>query len=102
MSDGRAIVDTPRYARFTEILKEIAARRGTVVEIAGNDDVLVTAIDSGAAPLNLPDGATLLASVTRDGFGDRRLLLDVKVPALARVITSLRDGPVRLEHVHDY
>ena len=101
-SARQVIVETPRYARFTEILQEIAARRGTVVEIAGNDDVLVTVIDTGKTTPALPDGATLLTSVTRDGFGDRRLLLDVKVPALTRVIAGLSEGPLRLEHVHDY
>ena len=102
VSAGRAVIETPRYARFTEILQEIAAKRGSVVEIAGNDDVLVTVIDAGKTQTAVPDGAKLLASVRRDGFRDRRLLLDVKVPTLTRVIAGLSEGPLRLEHVYDY
>jgi hypothetical protein len=101
-SGNRLIVETPRYARFTEILREVSARGGTVLEIAGNDDVLISAVDAAPSPSKLPEGASLLASIPRDGFGDRRLLLGVRVQALSRVIASMRRGPLRLEHVYDY
>jgi len=101
-SGNRLIVETPRYARFTEILGEVSAKGGTVLEIAGNDDILISAVNTAPSLPELPDGASLLASIARDGFGDRRVLLSVKVPALARVIASMRHGPLRLEHVYDY
>jgi hypothetical protein len=43
-----------------------------------------------------------LDTAGRQGFGDSRQLLDLKVADLARVIRELEGGPVRLEHVHDY
>ena len=101
-SGKRLIVETPRYARFTEILREVSAKGGTVIEIAGNDDVLISAVNTGPSPPKLPDGASLLASIARDGFGDRRVLLGVKVPPLSRVIAGMQRGPLRLEHVYDY
>jgi hypothetical protein len=101
-SGDRLIIETPRYARFTEILREVSAKGGIVIEIAGNDDVLISAVDAAPSPSTLPEGASLLASIPRDGFGDRRVLLGVKVPVLSRVIASMRRGPLRLEHVYDY
>lgn len=96
------IINTPRYGAFTKILQEIAKSGGTIVEIAGNDDVLVTvtmAEDSDAAGL---PGAEVLAVINRDGFGGRRALLNVPVPGLGKLLLALTAGPARLEHVYDY
>lgn len=100
--DGATLIQAPRYRRFTEILAEIAARGGEIEEIAGNDDILVTVLHDGNGSPQLANGE-VLSDLARQGFGDRRMLLAVKVPQLASFMRGLsRQGSVRLEHVYDY
>ena len=86
-------VDTPRYAAFTDLARDWAAKGGRFVEIAGNDDILFTAL----SPLATLPGA--LASFPRQGHADSRHLMLVKVTDLAR---ALQDPDLQIEHIHDY
>ena len=96
------IINTPRYRAFTKILQQIADQGGAIVEIAGNDDVLVTVtMGEGGDAAALP-GAKVLAIIGRDGFGGKRALLNVRVSGLSRFLARLGAGPLRLEHVYDY
>ncbi len=85
-------IETPRYRAFTAIAKAIAAAGGDFVEIAGNDDIMFTAVTAEAGM----DGALL--SLPRQGRGDVRHLVLVKVAELA---ARMRAG-VAVEQVHDY
>lgn len=94
-------IETPRYDLFTGILTEIARRGGTILEIAGNDDIIVS--------LTVPEGtaervqhASVILRLTRDGIGGERVLVGVKMPDLAAFLNNYpRRGP-GLEHVFDY
>jgi hypothetical protein len=46
------------------------------------------------------DGA--IFSFPRQGHGDYRHLIMVKVADLMPLLRRLSDGPARLEHIHDY
>jgi hypothetical protein len=96
------IINTPRYAEFTAILVEIANRGGKVLEIAGNDEILVTAVADRKGEITTPQGTERLAAITRTGFGDQRILLNVKVSELTNVLKALPASGLRLEHVYDY
>jgi hypothetical protein len=94
-------IETPRYDLFTRILVEIAKRGGTIQEIAGNDDIMITLTTPEGADLRLQRG-TVLHRMRRDGFRSDRLLVGLKVPDLAAL---LRDHPLAdpgLEHIFDY
>ncbi|MBS8228693.1 hypothetical protein DYI42_20905 [Vannielia litorea] len=86
------VLETPRYRELTGLIKEMAARGVEFVEIAGNDDIMLTAVADAPLP-----GA--LYSRGRQGYGDTRSLVLMKVPALAGF---LRDNAATVEHVHDY
>ncbi len=86
-------VETPRYAAFTDLARAWAAQGAQFVDIAGNDDILFTALSD--QPL-LP-GA--LASYPRQGHDDTRHLVLVKVADLAKALT---DRALQIEHIHDY
>jgi hypothetical protein len=88
-------IETDRYAAFTDLAVQIAAQGGDFVEIAGNDDILLTVL------VDAPDGTALYAA-RRQGFDDWRELREVKVADLAETLRSLASGPARLEHIHDY
>ncbi len=94
-------IETPRYDLFTHILADIARRGGTIRDIAGNDDIMVS--------LTVPEGSdsrvqhgTVIARMKRDGFRSERLLVDVKVSGLAAFLTAYPLGDPGLEHVFDY
>ncbi len=86
-------VETPRYRAFTDLARLWAAQGADFVEIAGNDDILFTAIS--------PDGpmpGALYAAARQGNPGYRNLML-VRVADLAAELRRL--GPA-VEHIHDY
>ena len=89
-------IETPRYAAFTALARELAAQGGEFVEIAGNDEILVTDIAEGR--MDRP-GSVLLGVLPRQGHGGVRELRLLRVEALAGL---LRDPAVAVEHIHDY
>lgn len=93
LGDGIEI-ETDRYRAFTVILERLSAAGADIREIAGNDQVLLTALSD----LQKIDGA--LYSVRRQGYGDYRHLIVVPVRDLADRLRALNG--LRLEHVHDY
>ena len=54
----------------------------------------------GAAPEATSAQVGALTSMARQGYGDYRHLMAVKVADLADRLRDL--GPLRLEHIHDY
>ncbi len=88
------IIETGRYRLFTRLAEQIADAGGNFVEIAGNDDILFTALS------DQPSHPEAIFSFARQGYGDHRHLIVVPVTSLA---DRLRDpGGLRLEHIHDY
>ena len=89
-------IEAPRYRELTLILQRIADEGGQLVEIAGNDDILLTAITDGPADL----GAVFTFPL--QGSTAIRHLIVVKVPELAARLRDLAASGARLEHIHDY
>lgn len=94
-------IETPRYDLFTKILVAIAQRGGTVVEIAGNDDIMATLTVAPKTTVPAAPGHVILR-MPRSGFTGERLLVDVKVKDLAPFLKSHPLGDPGLEHVFDY
>ena len=92
-SPDQLIVQTPRYRALTHLLVEMAQNGVDFTEIAGNDDIMFTAISKQ----NTVPGA--FYSTARQGYGDYRHLILVKVRDLAQI---LRDTDLDVEHIHDY
>jgi len=93
LADGVEI-ETERYRAFTRVLERLADQGGDFIEIAGNNEILFTALSSEP---NLQDA---LYSFPRQGYGDFRHLVVVPVRELADRLRTLNG--LRLEHVHDY
>lgn len=98
-TDG-IVIETPRYARFTEILVAIVNAGGEIREIAGNDDIMLTLTLAPGQDYIGP--GEVIARLPRDGFPSERVLVDTKVSDLARLIASQPPGDPGLEHVFDY
>ena len=85
-------IETARYRAFTDLAKVLAAQNVSFVEIAGNDDILYTAISDN------PFMQGALYSFARQGNGGYRHLVLIKVAALAQALNS----GATIEHIHDY
>ena len=92
----RIIVEAPRYRALTQMLMTLAARGVDLEEIAGNDEIMFTALSEQATQ----PGA--LFSFDRQGYGDTRHLFKVPVADLMQTLRQMSDGPVSVEHIHDY
>ncbi|AZV78007.1 hypothetical protein EBB79_08940 [Parasedimentitalea marina] len=90
------VIETPRYRILTAILVKMAQEGIEFVEIAGNDDILFTALSPD------PSHIQALYSFARQGYDDYRHLIVVKVSELADVLRGLDETGLRLEHIHDY
>ena len=94
MSDTVFELDTPRYRQLTKLMKTMADRGVDFIEVAGNDQILFTAISNDPKPA--------LHSFERQGFGDMRHLVLVDVADLATRLRGLEAVGMKLEHIHDY
>lgn len=88
-------IETPRYRAFTDLARQLAAQGANFVEIAGNDDILYTAITKA------PDDLGALHRFARQGNPGYRHLMLVKVAGLADVLRQHGNG-AEIEHIHDY
>jgi hypothetical protein len=88
------VIEAPRYRVFTRLAEQIVADGGSFVEIAGNDDILFTAITPD------PTFPGAIHSFARQGNPGYRHLVLVPVAQLADVMRGLPDSA--LEHIHDY
>lgn len=97
ITDGETqVLETPRYRALTHLLYDMALAGAEFVEIAGNDDILITAISSQ------PTHPRALHSFARQGYGDWRHLALIKVGDLAETLRRMEGEGLRLEHIHDY
>jgi hypothetical protein len=102
IDNQNAVIETPRYRVFTEILIALSIRGDDVVEIAGNDDVLVTVRAPLEHRITYQGVRELFAIPIQSRPGWRRVGLDVKVTKLSPLIRALSGSPAEFEHVYDY
>ena len=102
LSEGKTIIETPRYAAFTKIIRDLAAANISFSEIAGNDDIMLAVLVPPTERLAF-DGATQLLSVPvefRPGW--RRNMITIPVSGLSRLIREIDARQAELEHIYDY
>jgi hypothetical protein len=102
LGNGRALVRTPRYQAFTEVLIGLARRGRDVAEIAGNDRILVTVLAHEGALPPLDGARPLFEQAIQSEPRRRRVGLDVRVAELAATIRALEGAGATVEHVFDY
>ena len=99
---GRTLIRTPRYRAYTEVLVGLARQGRDVVEIAGNQRILVTALVPPGPLPSLPGATRLFEAPIQSRPDRRRVGLDVTVPRLAATIRTLESAGASVEHVYDY
>ncbi len=101
--NGEALlVDVPRYGRFTALIEKLAATDTELVEIAGNDDILVTFLAPQDNVTAIGSGPRLVNMALGDRKGWRRVGVAVKVTSLLPTIRAAKERGAELEHIYDY
>jgi hypothetical protein len=100
--DGPTVVEAPRYAQFSKLLDKLSGTSVELVEIAGNDDILITIHLPETAELDWPNAETLLSMPLGERPGWRRVGLSVKVAELLPTIRQVKMIGGTVEHVYDY
>lgn len=95
------LIETPRYARFTQILAQIARAGGTIEEIAGNARVMVSLTRAPGADAGPLPGKVLLR-LRRNGFAGDRVLAAVPIADLAPLLRAEPLADPGIEHIYDY
>jgi hypothetical protein len=102
LDPGSYVVRLPRYEAFTEVMLALIGRGASFDRIAGNDEILLTAIAPAPIAAPLPDGHLLAAVPVLTERPKVRLLVRAPVAALHRLIPFLRGQGAVIEHLYDY
>lgn len=99
------LVATPRYDGFRDALLALA-RAGTAVrpiEIAGNDEILLTGVAPAAWRWSGAGGRVEYALPLPSDRTRKRVAMRVRVPELVATLTTLGDeGQLAVDHIYDY
>jgi hypothetical protein len=92
----------PRYAEFTEVALPLLRGGLRPIAVAGNGQILLTAIAPSGWRYDLPDGAALFEQEILTDRARKRIAIGTGVAALGRVVAGLEERGVRVEHLYDY
>jgi len=98
----QAIVVMPRYEAFTQIVPRLTQQGVQFIEIAGNDDILITVLAPRAWQYDGEDGMQLFVMPILTEPERQRVAIKVPVEVLQDVLTTLDQRTIVLEHIYDY
>lgn len=101
VSEDRTVIETPRYREFTLLLPRVLNAGGKFLEIAGNDDIMFSALGKDGATWPSELGREIVSMVGQ-GTGLARKLVVVKTDRLAEVFRDAPANGFEIEHVYDY
>lgn len=96
------LVELPRYEAFTNVVTLLARQKIEFIEIAGNDDILITAIAPSDWSGEVESGDVLFAMPILTAPGQQRFGIRVAVSSLSEIINDLESQGIKIEHVYDY
>lgn len=102
LPDGMALLQAPRYAVFTELLKRLAAANVDLVEIGGNRRIMLSAIVPEAAKPTTAGLRELFALPVDARPGMVRVGYDLDVSDLSHILATEKADTFEVEHVYDY
>jgi hypothetical protein len=97
-----AIVKIPRYQEFTDIVERLSKQGVRFVQIAGNAQVLLTAVVPPDWANVVPEAELLFETTLVTEPARKRVALRSPVSSLHTVLNTLADKGVKVEHVYDF
>lgn len=112
INEQTAIIAIPRYEAFTQLVPRLitppvgaalaAAPSIQFIEIAGNDEMLITALAPKDWQYNLKEGQFLFEMPILTEPTLKRVMINAPVPALHTMLAALAENDITLEHLYDY
>lgn len=102
LGDGKQLIETPRYAAFTEIVQALAARNRPVLEIAGNDTIFATVLVPLDAHIDMDGVKPVFSDAIQSRPGWHRQGIQITVSTLTKTIQEIGARGATLEHLYDY
>jgi len=98
------VVIIPRYQEFTDLAVKLAERDVHFVQVAGNDEIMVTVVVPNGWAYDVPagDGTLLFTENVLTQPGAKRIALECRVRALPSLIRRFTGGGIKIEHIYDY
>lgn len=98
------LVIIPRYQEFTDLAVSLAKRDVHFVQIAGNDEIMLTIVVPEDWNLDLPpdEGSTLFTENLLTRHDEKRIALECTIRSLHSVLKNLSDPRIKIEHIYDY
>lgn len=96
------ILALPRYEGFAVAVPQLAAAGVRFVQIAGNDEVMLTVLAPRTWEYDLDAGEVLFTQPILTDSNLQRLALNVPVNELHTVLNELTKREFVLEHIYDY
>lgn len=95
-------VELPRYEAFTQLAPRLAKAGVRFVEIAGNDEILITAFTPSDWTYSLPDGQLLFSMPVVIDPAHKRIAVKAPVRSLHLILQEFAARGIQLEHLYDY
>ncbi len=95
------VVTIPRFEAFTGRARLLIAQGVRFLDIAGNDEIVVTVLSSTSLSSDSSASVVLDEPVLTEA-NTRRIALQVPVRSLHEVVPRLEKSGARLEHIYDY
>jgi len=96
------IVTLPRYEAFTQVVVALAKQGVRFRDVAGNDEILLTAIAPGAWDDRLGTAELLFSESLLTNPAARRIAVRAPVASLHLILADLPSRGVTIEHLYDY
>ena len=98
------IVSIPRYQEFTDMAVQFAKRGVRFAQIAGNDEIMLTAVAPKSWNYDLPanDESLLFTENLLTRPDVKRIALECPVRSLHSVLNNLSARGIKIEHIYDY
>jgi len=98
------VVIIPRYQEFTERAIELAKRDVHFVQIAGDDEIMLTIVapKNGSYDLPASNGSVLFTENFLTQPDLKRIALECPVRSLHSVLNFFSTRAIKIEHIYDY
>jgi len=100
--DGSALLSLPRYDEFRDTVLRLVTRGIRFREIAGNGEILVTAVVPAEWSYDLPSGSVVIEKPMLADRRLKRIAVRAPVASLHGILLELADRKLEIEHVYDY
>ena len=102
LSPTAYVITMPRYEAFTKAALALDEAGVRFVSIAGNDEMLVTALAPDSFALPAPPASVVVTLPIQTEPGRVRLAVRTPLAALHDTLAALRRGGATIEHLYDY